>query len=322
MKLVAQMDEMMSVNIETDSTFALLLEAQNRGHEIFYYLPKDLNFNANKKVLTAEVKKINLQKIKNNHCTIIEISEKNLTDFDVILIRQDPPFDMNYITSTYLLETIKDQVLILNDPSEIRNCPEKIFIANFPHLIAPTLITSDQKQVENFRQKYNNIILKPLYSCGGDGVVLLKKDDINLGSVFDMMLKTYKTPLIVQKFLPEISAGDRRIILLDGEIIGGIARIAKAGDVRSNLHVGGYAEKIILSARETEICKTISFELKKRGLFFVGIDVIGDYLTEINVTSPTCIPELNKLNQIKAEEIIIKKIEKLVTISKPCKIKA
>jgi glutathione synthase len=309
MKLVAQMDDISSINIATDSTFAVLLEAQNRGHEIFYYLPSDLNLDFKKQKLSAQIRKIELKKELKNHYKILESSEKNLTDFDVILVRQDPPFDMNYITSTYLLEKIQDQVLILNNPSEIRNCPEKIFIADFPDLIAPTLVSRDLKKLGEFRKEHENIILKPIYSSGGDGVALMKKDDPNFASIFEMMLKAYKTPIMAQKFLPEISKGDKRIILVDGIAVGGVSRVAKAGDVRSNLHVGGEAKKTELTKREQEICEKIGSELKKRGLFFVGIDVIGDYLTEINVTSPTCIPEINLLNGIRIEEMIVKKIE-------------
>ncbi len=311
MKLIAQMDEILSINIETDSTFAILLEAQNRGHEIFYYLPRDLNFDFSSQKLSATVKKILLQKQLGEHCRILETREENLTQFDVILVRQDPPFDMSYITSTYLLEKIKNQVLILNNPTEIRNCPEKLFIADFPDLTAPTLVTSDVQKAEEFRSTHQNIILKPLYSCGGDGVTLLKKDDPNLHSIFEMMLRTYKTPLIAQKFLPEVRDGDKRIILVNGELVGGVSRIAKDGEIRSNLHIGGRAAKASLSGRELEICKRIGPELKRRGLFFVGIDVIGDYLTEINVTSPTCIPEINRFNGIKIEEIVVAEIEKM-----------
>lgn len=310
MKFLAQMDEMMSININTDSTFAILLEAQNRGHEIFYYLPHDLNFDFTTKKLSAAVKKIRLKNQKGNHCEILETSEQNLAKFDVILVRQDPPFDMNYITSTYLLEKIKDQVLILNNPSEIRNCPEKIFISDFPDLTPPTLVTSSLAKIRTFQNEHENIILKPLYFCGGEGVTLIKSDDSNLGSIFEMMMKTYASPIIAQKFLPEISSGDKRILLVDGVAVGGISRIAQAGEVRANLHVSGnVAQKLELSKRDQEICNRIGGELQKRGLFFVGIDVIGDYLTEINVTSPTCIPEVNRLNGVRIEEAIVEKIE-------------
>jgi glutathione synthase len=312
MKLVAQMDEILSIDITTDSTFAILLEAQNRGHEIFYYLPSDLNFDFTTQKLSAAVKKIHLKNQRGNHCKILETKEEDLAKFDVILVRQDPPFDMNYITSTYLLERIKNQVLILNNPTEIRNCPEKIFITEFPDLITPTLIASNVKMAEEFRNQHQDIILKPLYSCGGDGVVLLKKDDANLNSIFATLLKTYMAPLVIQKFLPEIKNGDRRIILVNGEAVGGMARMAKKGEIRSNLHIGGYAEKMIFSKREREICARIGPELKKRGLFFVGIDVIGNYLTEINVTSPTGIPQMNQLDKIRVEEIILQEIEALI----------
>jgi glutathione synthase len=313
MKLVAQMDELLSINIDSDSTFAILLEAQNRGHEIFYYLPRDLNFDFKSTKLSALVKKVQLKKEKGNHCKILATKEQDLTEFDAILVRQDPPFDMNYITSTYLLEKIKDQVLILNNPSEIRNCPEKIFIAEFSNLIAPTIITSSFTKISEFRDEHKDIILKPLYSCGGDGITLLKHEDSNMRSILEMMLKTYQAPAIAQKFLPEIKDGDKRILLVDGEPVGGVARVAQKGEVRSNLHISGnIATKMNFSKRDLEICQSIGGELKKRGLFFVGIDIIGDYITEINVTSPTCIPEINALNGIKIEEIVVKKIEEIL----------
>lgn len=309
MKIVAQMDHIASININTDTTFLLLLEAQKRGHEIFYYLPSELNFELSTKRLSAVLKKIHLRKELGNHYDVLESKEHNLSEVDVILVRQDPPFDMNYITSTYLLEKVQNQVLVLNNPVEIRNCPEKIFISDFPDLIAPTLISSSLEQIEKFRQQHENIILKPIYACGGEGIVLLKKEDLNLSSIVSMMLKTFQTPLIAQKFLPEIKNGDRRIILLNGKILGGIARLAKSGEIRSNLHIGGYAKKLEFSKRELEICNKIAPELKKRGLFLVGIDVIGDYLTEINVTSPTCIPEINFFNEVNLEEQVLDEIE-------------
>jgi glutathione synthase len=308
MKIVAQMDEISSINIKTDSTFAILLEAQNRGHEIFYYLPSELNFEVKSETLFALVKKIKLKNELGNHFEILDKKQENLVNFDVILVRQDPPFDMNYITSTYLLEKIKNQVLILNDPSEIRNSSEKIFATDFPDLSPPTLISSGIENVREFREVHGDIILKPLYARGGEGVVLIKKDDLNFNSIFELLFKTYQTPLLAQKFIPEIKDGDKRIILLNGEVVGGIARIAK-GDIRSNLHIGGYAAKLELSARDLEICRIIAPELKKRKLFFVGIDVIGDYLTEINVTSPTCIRELNELDGICVEEMVVRAIE-------------
>ena len=312
MKFVAQMDEISSINIKTDTTFAILLEAQKQGHEIFYYLPSDLNFDFKAQELSAIVKKIILKNDPKKHYEIIETKTQDLSKFDVILVRQDPPFNMAYITSTYLLEKIKDKVLILNNPSEIRNCPEKIFIADFPDLIAPTLVTTNLQVIEEFRTKHQDIILKPIYSCGGDGVVLLKKDDANLASILEMLIKLYQTPVMVQKFLPEIKKGDKRIILVNGKAVGGISRIAKENEVRSNLHIGGTAAETNLSERDLEICEKIGPELKKRGLFLVGIDVIGDYLTEINVTSPTCVPEINQLSGGKIEEMIVGEIVKMV----------
>ncbi len=311
MKIIAQMDDISSINIKTDTTFAILLEAQNRGHEIFYYLPSDLNFHSQTQNLTALVRKIKIQNKSGNHFEIVEKKEQNLTDFDVILVRQDPPFDMNYITSTYLLETIKDKVLMINNPSEIRNHPEKIFSARFADLTPPTLISSSLEQVLEFRKIHKNIILKPLYAAGGEGVVLIKEDDSNFFSIFETLLKSYKTPLVAQKFIPEVSLGDKRILLLNGEVIGGIARVARSGDIRSNLHIGGTANGFELSKRDLEITKKIAPYLKENGLFFVGIDIIGDYLTEINVTSPTCVLEANEIYNVKLERLIVDEIEKL-----------
>lgn len=312
MKLVAQMDEISTINIETDSTFAVLLEAQKRGHEIFYYTPNELSFEVANQKLLAPIKKIRLQKIKNNFYEILETREEDLTKVDVILVRQDPPFDMKYITSTYLLEKIKDRTVILNDPSEIRNCPEKVFVTDFPDLTVETLISSNLEKIKEFRQKHKRIILKPLYAHGGDGVMLLENDDPNIGSIFETLMRSYGAPLVAQRFLPEVKDGDKRIILINGKAVGGIKRLAKSGEIRSNLHVGGDAAKLVLSKREKEICEKIGPELKKRGLFFVGIDVIGDYLTEINVTSPTCIPEINSFDGGNIEGIIVSEIEKMI----------
>jgi glutathione synthase len=311
MKIVVQMDEISSININTDSTFVILLEAQERGHEVFYYLPQELTLDSQK--LFAPVKQIKLRQIKlqrkpNDFYQILNSQKTDLTEFDVILVRQDPPFDMAYITSTYLLEKIQDQVLILNNPTQIRNCPEKIFVTEFSDLTPKTIITSDLEEVKKFRQKYSQIILKPLYSCGGDGVFLLKENDFNLAAIFDMMLKQYKAPLIVQEFLENVKNGDKRILLLNGRVIGALTRVAAAGEIRSNLHIGGSGHKAQLSKRDLEICKIIGPKLKERGLFFVGIDVIGDYVTEINVTSPTGIQEINFLNNIKIEKQIIDEI--------------
>ncbi len=311
MRLVAQMDDISTINFNKDSTFVILLEAQNRGHEIFYYTVPTLSYEAHSNNLFALVHKITLNNSQNFY-QIVESFYANLSEFDAILVRQDPPFDMNYITATYLLENIQDRVLILNNPSEIRNCPEKIFVSQFPDLIAPTLISSDFEAIKKFHQLHREIILKPLYSFGADGVILIKDHDLNLAAICEMMLSNYKTPIIAQKFIAKVSAGDRRLIMVDGQFVGGIIRLAQAGEIRSNLFTGGLAQKLTPSARELEICEIIGPELKKRNLFLVGIDVIGDYLTEINVTSPTCIQEANYFNGGKIEEIIVQKIEEML----------
>ena len=309
MKIVAQMDDIFSINIKTDTTFLMLQEAQSRGYEIFYYTPQSMFFNVKKQKIFAQISKIKLNN-SSNFCEILEKKYQNLADFDVILVRQDPPFDMNYLTTTYFLEKIKDLVLIVNDPSNIRNCPEKLFVTNFPNLTPPTIISSNLAIITEFHTEHKKIILKPLYSFGADGVILIDESSQNLASNFEMMQKLYKTPLIAQKFLAEISSGDKRIFLLDGEPIGAVSRVAQMGEIRSNLHIGGSAQKAQLTNRDLEICREISPHLKKLNLLLVGIDVIGDYLTEINVTSPTCIPEINELNNQKLETKILEVIER------------
>ena len=308
MKIIAQMDDIFSINIKTDTTFLMLQEAQNRGHEIFYYTPQTIFFDVKKQKIFAQISRIKLNN-SSNFCEILEKKYQDLADFDVILVRQDPPFDMNYLTTTYFLEKIKDLVLIVNDPTNIRNCPEKLFVTNFPNLTPPTIISADLQSIKDFHKEHKKIILKPLYSFGADGVILIDESGQNLASNFEMMQKLYQTPLIAQKFLAEIKAGDKRIFLLDGEPIGAVARVAQDGEIRSNLHIGGDARKTELSVRDLEICREISPHLKKLNLLLVGIDVIGDYLTEINVTSPTCVPEINLFNNQKLQIKILEKIE-------------
>ncbi len=308
MKIVAQMNDIFSINIKTDTTFLMLQEAQNRGHEIFYYTPQTMFFDVKKQKIFAQISRIKLNN-SSNFCEILEKKYQDLVDFDVILVRQDPPFDMNYLTTTYFLEKIKDLVLIVNDPTNIRNCPEKLFVTNFSNLTPPTIISTDLQSIKDFHKEHKKIILKPLYSFGADGVILIDESGQNLASNFEMMQKLYQTPLIAQKFLAEIKAGDKRIFLLDGEPIGAVARVAQDGEIRSNLHIGGDARKTELSARDLEICREISPHLKKLNLLLVGIDVIGDYLTEINVTSPTCVPEINLFNNQKLQIKILEKIE-------------
>jgi len=315
MKIIAQMDEILTINIKTDSTFAILLEAQNRGHEIFYYLPSSLSCDGN--CLKANIHKIKLQNKSSasiddkigSHVEVLTSRYQDLSEFDVILVRQDPPFDMNYITSTYLLEKIKDRVKIFNNPSEIRNCPEKIFVTEFVDLTPPTLITSDLEQIKEFREKHGEIVIKPLYGAGGDGVFYLKKDDKNISVLSDVMNRFYRSPIVVQKFISEVKNGDKRILLLNGEVLGAVSRVANNEEIRSNFHVGGKAKKAVLTDREKLIVARIAPELKKRGLIFVGIDVIGDYLTEINVTSPTGIHEINQMDGSKIETKIVEFFE-------------
>lgn len=310
MKIVAQMDEISSINIKTDSTFAILFEAQNRGHEIYYYVPKTLSFNENR--VQANIHKIKLQNKIGAHVEIFEGKLEDVANYDIVLFRQDPPFDMNYITTTYLLEKIKDQTIIVNNPTEIRNCVEKIFVTDFPEFIPPTLITSDLEQIKKFKEKHKEIVIKPIYSCGGDGVFYLKEDDKNINVLTEIMGRLYKTPLIAQKFIKEASKGDKRVLMLNGEILGWVNRVSQSDDIRNNLHLGGASFKTVLTPREELICKKIGVELKKRGLIFVGIDLIGDFVTEINVTSPTCIKEINQVNNSKIEEKIVKYFEGLV----------
>jgi glutathione synthase len=307
------MDEILYININKDSTFAILLALENQGCEIFYYLPKNLYFDCNNNKVKALASKISLSRQNNNHCQIINSEIVDLEDFDAILFRQDPPFNLDYITTSYILEKIKNRILIINDPSEIRNFPEKIFISEFSKYIAPTAITSNLAMIKDFINIHHKIVMKPLYSCGGDGVVVIDENDKNLASIFDMMIQNYQSPLMIQKYIKEVVNGDIRILLLDGEIIGSVRRIANIDDNRCNLHINGKAEIADLNEREIEIAKLVGNFLRKKGLIFVGIDIIGGYLTEINTTSPTCINEINSLNQDKVdfiplEQLIAKKI--------------
>ena len=302
------MDDIFSINKATDTTFLILLEAQKRGHDIFYYTPSTISFDVHQQNVAASICKIELNN-SSNFCQIIEQKNQNLTNFDVVLVRQDPPFDMNYLTTTYFLEKIKDRVLIVNNPSNIRNCPEKLFVTNFPNYTPPTVISNDINIIKEFQEKYKEIIIKPLYSYGAEGIILINKGGDNLSAVFEMMQKLYKTPIIAQKFLAEVKNGDKRIFLLDGEPIGAVGRFSAGTEIRCNLHIGGSAKKAELTARDLEICQALKPYLASLGLLLVGIDVIGEYLTEINVTSPTCIPEINLLNAVKLEEKILDKLE-------------
>jgi glutathione synthase len=294
-----QMDPIESINIDADSTFMMALEGQRRGHALFHYLPQHLSFRNGR--LYARVRPLEVRRQYGSHFTFGGEQTIDLATMDLVLMRQDPPFDMAYITATHLLEHIQESTLVVNDPVHVRNAPEKLFVTHFPDLMPPTLITSDKAEVLSFRAEYKDIIVKPLFGNGGAGVFHLKPDDENLGSLLEMFTQLYREPVIIQKYLPEIRQGDKRIILIDGEPGGAVSRIPVSGEARANFHAGGGAQKTTLTSRERDICAAIGPTLREKGLVFVGIDVIGDYLTEINVTSPTGIQEINKLDGVQLE---------------------
>ncbi|KAB0572347.1 glutathione synthase [Brucella pituitosa] len=294
LKVAVQMDHISTVNITGDTTFALSLEAQKRGHELYHYTPDRLSMRDG--VVSARVEKLEVRDIKGDHYTLGEPVRRDMTEMDVVLLRQDPPFDMNYITTTHLLERIHPKTLVVNDPAWVRNSPEKIFVTEFPDLMPETLITKDPQEVLEFRREFGDIILKPLYGNGGAGVFHLADGDRNLTSLLEMFGQLFREPFIAQRYLKDVRAGDKRIILIDGEPVGAINRVPSETDARSNMHVGGRAEQSKLTAREQEICARIGPSLKERGFILVGIDVIGDYMTEINVTSPTGIREIERFD--------------------------
>lgn len=294
LKVAVQMDHISTVNITGDTTFALSLEAQKRGHELYHYTPDRLSMRDG--VVSARLEKMEVRDIKGDHYTLGEPIRRDLSEMDVVLLRQDPPFDMNYITTTHLLERIHPKTLVVNDPAWVRNSPEKIFVTEFPDLMPETLITKDPQEVMDFRREFGDIILKPLYGNGGAGVFHLADGDRNLTSLLEMFGQLFKEPFIAQRYLKDVRAGDKRIILIDGEPVGAINRVPSETDARSNMHVGGRAEQSKLTPREREICERIGPSLKERGFILVGIDVIGDYMTEINVTSPTGIREIQRFD--------------------------
>ena len=302
-----QMDPIESVNINADSTFVLALEAQRRGHALYHYLPSALALR-NGRVM-ATVRRLEVRREAGNHATLGQPELVDLATMDVILMRQDPPFDMAYITATHLLEHIHPATLVVNDPVHVRNAPEKLLVTHFPELMPPTLITSDPRQVVDFRSEYKDIVLKPLFGNGGAGVFHVKPDDENLGSLLELFTQLSREPVIVQQYLPAVREGDKRIILVDGQPAGAVNRVPQAGEARSNLHVGGRAMKAELTSRDREICEAIGPALRARGLIFVGIDVIGSHLTEINVTSPTGIQEINRFDNVRIESQIWDAIE-------------
>lgn len=307
LKVALQMDPIGSVNINGDSTFRIALEAQSRGHSLFFYTPDKLAFVEGRVI--ARGFPITLRREIGNHVSYGEEAEVDLGDFDVVWLRQDPPFDMGYITTTHLLDLIHPKTLVVNDPFWVRNSPEKLLVLRFPQLIPPTAIARDLTTIRAFKARHGDIILKPLYGNGGAGVFRLDPNDRNLASLHEMFTGMNREPLIVQKFLPEVSAGDKRVILVDGDPVGAINRVPQSGETRSNMHAGGRPEKIGLTERDLEICATIGPLLRQHGQIFVGIDVIGNYLTEINVTSPTGIQELERFDGTNTAERLWQVIE-------------
>jgi glutathione synthase len=290
LRIACQMDPIERIDIRGDSTFAILLEAQRRGHEILYYTPQNLALHG--RDLIAAGHALTVTDTVGDHYRLGRASRENLGDWDVVLLRQDPPFDMAYITTTHLLERIHPRTLVVNDPAQVRNAPEKIFVLDFLDLMPATLVTRALDDVLAFRRAHKDIILKPLYGNGGASVFRIRPEDTNLGSLVELFQTVFREPFMVQEYRPEVRAGDKRIILVDGEPAGAVNRVPAEGETRSNLHVGGTAAKTDLTEREREICARLGPELKRRGLIFTGIDVIGGYLTEINVTSPTGIRQV------------------------------
>lgn len=296
LKVAVQMDPIGGIKIAGDSTFALMLEAQARGHQLVYYTPHHL-FYENGSV-KAHVQPVKVQDVEGAHAQLSPGVIAGLTEFDVVLLRQDPPFDIAYITSTHLLERIQEKTLVVNDPVCVRNAPEKMFVLNFSQFMPETLITRTREDIEAFRRAYGDIVMKPLHGNGGAGVFVVKREDPNFGSLFDMFSATFREPWMVQRFLPQVREGDKRIILIDGEFGGALNRVPAENDIRANLVRGGSGAATELTQREKEICEALKPHLKKMGLLFTGIDVIGGYLTEINVTSPTGLRAIKKVSGV------------------------
>ncbi len=307
LKVAVQMDPIGPIDIDADSSFRIMEEAQARGHALFYYTPDHLSYREGR--LMARGWPVEVRREKGNHYTLGEEQDIDLGDWDVVWLRQDPPFDMGYITTTHLLDMIHPRTLVVNDPFWVRNYPEKLLVLEFPDLTPPTMIARDLATLREFKHHHADIIMKPLYGNGGAGVFRLDPNDRNLASLHELFYGMNREPLIAQKFLPAVEKGDKRIILVDGEPVGAINRVPAAGETRSNMHVGGRPEKIGLSERDREICAAIGPLLKEKGQVFVGIDVIGDWLTEINVTSPTGIQELERFDGVNVAAKIWEAIE-------------
>jgi glutathione synthase len=293
LNVAVQMDPIERINIRGDSTFALLLEAQRRSHALSYYTPDRMALRDGK--VSATVRPLVVRDVASDHVTLGEPRHVELESFDVVLLRQDPPFDLAYISSTHMLDRIHPKTLVVNDPSHVRNAPEKIFVTEFPDLMPPTLITRDLEAIKAFRAEYGDIVMKPLYGKGGESVFLLAREDLNFGSLYELFSTLFREPWVIQKFLPAVREGDKRIILVDGEFAGAVNRVPAADDLRSNMVRGGSPAATELTDRERHICERLGPALRERGLIFVGIDVIGDFLTEINVTSPTGIRAVKNL---------------------------
>ena len=308
LKVGVQMDHISTISIAGDSTFAMCLEAKARGHELFHFTPDRLQLRGD--ALSAEIEALEVRDVKGDHFTLGKPVLTDLSTLDVVLLRQDPPFDMSYITNTHLLERIHPKTLVVNDPRAVRNAPEKILVMEFADLMPETLVTRDFNAIRRFRDEFGDIIIKPLYGNGGAGVFRLAEGDQNLSSLLELFDGMFREPFIAQRYLKDVRKGDKRIILVDGEPVGAINRVPAEGDARSNMHVGGVAEHAELTAREKEICARIGPRLKEEGFIFVGIDVIGDWMTEINVTSPTGIREVKKFSGTDIAALIWDAIEK------------
>ena len=307
MKIAFQMDPIGPININADSSFRIAEEAQARGHDLFYYTPERLSYREGR--VLARGWPLTVRRKEGDHFTLGEETEVVLSTFDVVWLRQDPPFDMFYITTTHILDRIHPKTLVVNDPFWVRNFPEKLLVLDFPDLTPPTMIARDLEDLKSFKAEHQDVILKPLYGNGGAGVFRLTPEDRNLASLYELFTANSREPLIMQKFLPDVSNGDKRVILVDGEPVGAINRVPAAGETRSNMHVGGRPEKVGLTKRDLDICARIGPLLKEKGQVFVGIDVIGYYLTEINVTSPTGIQELERFDGVNIAEKIWEAIE-------------
>jgi glutathione synthase len=307
LNVAVQMDPIERINIRGDSTFALLLEAQKRAYAVSYYTPDQLVLRDGK--VSATVRPLVVRDVAGDHFTLGQPRHADLSTFDVVLLRQDPPFDLAYISTTHMLERIHPKTLVVNDPASVRNAPEKIFVTEYPDLMPPTLLTRDLEAIKAFRAEHGDIVMKPLYGKGGEAVFRLQREDLNFGSLYDLFAATFREPWVVQKFLPAVREGDKRIILVDGEFAGAVNRVPAADDLRSNMVRGGVPKETELTDREREICARLAPALRERGLLFVGIDVIGDFLTEINVTSPTGIRSVKNFGGPDIAAMIWDKIE-------------